>query len=231
MAKTRRQRTVSTIRDLARALNRGKSVVARWMRHPEWPFPRAAVGRKTTWDVDAVARWARRSLVGDAQRPTRAIGGTPVDSRNAVQPGAPSGKAADVSALAGANGNGQNSGAAATAAGGERGNDDGLEIDPSELDQLGPMWRAKLRQIITRTARDQLELSIRSGRYIAREDVDRSNVARVAAVRARLLELPKRIRPLLGGLRNADAVTVRIEDEIVDMLAEFAREPHRSAES
>jgi hypothetical protein len=80
----------------------------------------------------------------------------------------------------------------------------------------------RTRLAAARAAKLELERAILAGRYVRRADVERGRVARVVAVRARLLALPLLAGELAG--LAAGEIETRLTREVETMLAEFAGE-------
>lgn len=84
------------------------------------------------------------------------------------------------------------------------------ESEASILAGLSPERAAKLRLVIARARKVELDRAILTGVYQRRADVERANVARVHAVRGALLALPQQLAKVLVGRSEA-----QIETELV----------------
>lgn len=81
-------------------------------------------------------------------------------------------------------------------------------------------WEIKYRAARTRLA--ELELEIRTGQYLPKDQVERDRVERILTVKTALLALPARLAPQVVGLDVAHAESI-IKKRVIEIIESFAR--------
>lgn len=103
---------------------------------------------------------------------------------------------------------------------GKVGKPSAVDAAPSDLKER--LAIEQLRKLTAQASRIELELEIKRGLYLPAAEVEQGRIARISAVKAKLLALPARLGSRCA---NRDAVTLEREadDEVRRALEEFAR--------
>ena len=97
----------------------------------------------------------------------------------------------------------------------KRNNDNERPLDLSRKETA----EAEFRE--TRTQLAKLELAIRQGKYIARDEMEEQNVRKVVVLRRTLVGLGRKLAPRLVGKKES-AIRQMIDDEIKRAISKFA---------
>ncbi len=95
-------------------------------------------------------------------------------------------------------------------------------VNGGHAGQLNPERRAKLRLLVARRRRLDLQRRIQAGKFISRAEVEKGRVQRILAVKGSLLCLGERLTRKLNGLDDGVSIKSIVDAEVRQLLRTFA---------